>query len=189
MNPSSQALCAWSSSIYRPIPNQLNTSSHWSQANSDNHNHFKLLHWSCVQPLHPRIYEASVCVSVQDLIRRRKIVYMLQNVFFAFLQCVWFHLKCENGQIRVNRGRQAGGRGFLLHSSWMLPSLVIHPLFKSDTSFHRMTGETFSSAHERGKITSAVMKSDETDGIFPCEQVYLCKARGMSYTLFRCSQE
>lgn len=80
------------------------------------------------------------------------------NVFLRILQCVWCYLTCENGKIRViwqtdgstvmveaDNGSSCCVWGFSPHSSsWMFPLTSDLSIVWSDTSFHRMTAETFS---------------------------------------------
>lgn len=124
----------------------------------------------------------------------------VRNVFLCTFQCVWCYLTCENGKIRViwqtdgsavmveaDNGSSCCVWGFPPHSSsWMFPLTSDLSTVWSDTSFHRMIAETFSSVPGATADASAVgisrrrekktrtysVQNDETDGIFPCEQVH-----------------
>lgn len=192
--------CSWISSICRPIPNQLYTVTHWSHASNDHYNHLDRFHWSCAQSLHSRMYGCEDGF-VQDLIWAGSLVTWSglcpKCVFVYFAVCVMLSDMREwedksdltDGSavmVEADNGSSCCVWGFPPHSSsWMFPLTSDLSTVWSDTSFHRMIAETFSSVPGATADASAVsisrrrekktrtysVQNDETDGIFPCEQV------------------
>lgn len=135
----------------------------------------------------------------------------VRNVFLCTFQCVWCYLTCENGKIRViwqtdgsavmveaDNGSSCCVWGFPPHSSsWMFPLTSDLSTVWSDTSFHRMIAETFSSVPGATADASAVRKKLEPTlcrmmklmESFHVSRsiIYLSTAEGgTSYTFFGC---